>query len=77
MLPTAMRHFASKAEVNEFIVATDVDRLRELLRGLDLYDAHEPLNEFSGNDLDLLVTLRDWGAHFRAVAGLKIQKHSR
>lgn len=71
-----MRHFASRLEVAEFVAVTDVERLRDLVRGLDILVARKPVKEFSLADRQVIIALRRWRAYFRTVVGLKIQKHS-
>ena len=71
-----MRRFASRLEVDEFVEGTDIERLRDLLRGLDILVARKPIKEFSLADRQVLIALRRWRAYFRTVVGLKIEKHS-
>ncbi|MGE5823977.1 MAG: hypothetical protein ACM36A_05215 [Bacteroidota bacterium] len=71
-----MRHFASRLEVAEFVAVTDVERLRDLVRGLDILVARKPVKDFSLADRQVIIALRRWRAYFRTVVGLKIQKHS-
>lgn len=77
MLRAAMRHFDSRLEVAKFVEGTDVERLRELVHGLDLLAARKTVYEFSLADRQVIIALRRWRAFFRTVVGLKIQKHSR
>jgi len=72
-----MRRFDSRLGVAKFVEGTDVERLRELVRGLDLLAARKPVYEFSLADRQVIIALRRWRAFFRTVAGLKIEKHSR
>lgn len=71
-----MLHFASRLEVDEFVADTDVERLRELLRGLDILVARKTVKEFSLADRRAIIALRRWRAYFRTIVGLKIEKHS-
>lgn len=71
-----MRRFASRLEVAEFVEVTDVERLRELVRGLDLLVARKSVDEFPVADRRIIIALRRWGAYFRTVTELKIRNHS-
>jgi hypothetical protein len=71
-----MLHFASRLEVDEFVAGTDVERLRELVRGLDILVARKPVKDFSLADRQAIIALRRWRAYFRTVVGLKIEKHA-
>jgi hypothetical protein len=70
-----MLHFASRLEVAEFVDGTDVERLREIVRGLDILVARKPIKDFSLADRQVMIALRRWRAYFRTVVDLKIQKH--
>jgi hypothetical protein len=72
-----MRHFDSRLEVAKFVEGTDIARLRDLVRGLDLLAARKPVYEFSLADRQVIIALRRWRAFFRSVVGLKVEKQSR
>lgn len=64
----------TKRELTAFIIKTSVEKLKNLLQGLDLMNNGGLLNDITEDEINLLISLRDVERSFRVIASLKIKK---
>jgi len=64
----------TKIEVKEFVMKTTVEVLKKQLHGLDRMNKGDKLNDFTDDEKELLISLRDEKQTFRLFANPKIEK---